>query len=83
MVMFSLSEALSDIEKGDGIIHWYEYRETYSATWTNPKQWQMGHTSDLMMIVGSITGILTSIIREMGKLYKLPHILHERSRKLT
>ena len=38
------------------------------VSWTDPKQWQMGHTSDLMMIIRSNTGILTIVIREMGKL---------------
>ena len=33
----------------------------------NPKQWQMGHTSKSMMIIRSSTGILTIIIRKMGK----------------
>ena len=32
----------------------------------NPKQWQMVHTSDLMMvIIGQITHILTIITREL------------------
>ena len=38
------------------------------ASWPNPKQWQMGHTCDLMMIIRSISGILPIIVSEMGKL---------------
>ena len=45
--------------------------EGYTAhiivSWPNPKQWQMDHTSNLMMMTSS-TGILTIIIRKMGKL---------------
>ena len=33
----------------------------------NPKQWQMGHTSDLIMIIKSSTNILPIIIKGMGK----------------
>ena len=39
------------------------------VSWANHKQWQMGHASDLMMIIRSSTCIRTIIIREMGKLY--------------
>ena len=35
---------------------------------TKPKQWRMGHTSDLMIVIRKSTHILTIIIREMGKL---------------
>ena len=38
------------------------------VSWPNPKQWQMDHTSDLMMILRSSTGISTIIIWGMGKL---------------
>ena len=38
------------------------------VSWPNPKPWQMGHTSDLMMILKRSTHILTIIIRELGKL---------------
>ena len=31
--------------------------------WPNPKQWQMGHTSDLMIIIRWSTHILTIIVR--------------------
>ena len=44
--------------------------QNYPILWTywTPKQWQMGHISDLMMIIRLSERILTIIIREMGKL---------------
>ena len=41
---------------------------TFLEIYCNLKQWHMGHTSDLMMIIRSHTSILTLIIRETGKL---------------
>ena len=38
------------------------------VSWPNPKQWQKGHTSDLMMIIRSSDSILSIITRDMGKL---------------
>ena len=37
------------------------------VSWPNHKQWKMGHTSDLMMILRWSTLSLTIIIRKMGK----------------
>ena len=47
-------------------------------SWPNLKQWQIDLISDLMMIIRQNTRILTSIIREMGKVNTHLHILHER-----
>ena len=48
----------------------YENIESHTAhsivSWPKPKQWQMGWF--FLMIIRSHTGILTIIIREMGKL---------------
>ena len=46
----------------------YKNIEGYTAhiivSWPNPKQWQMGHTSNLMMMMRSSTGILTIVIKK-------------------
>ena len=38
------------------------------VSWPNPKLWQMGHTSDLMMIIRWSTRIRTIMIKQMGML---------------
>ena len=38
------------------------------ASWPNPKQWVIVHTSDMMMIIRQSIYILSIITREMGKL---------------
>ena len=38
------------------------------VSWPDPKQWQIDHASDFMMIIKYSTHILTIIISEMGKL---------------
>ena len=43
-----------------------------NVSWPKPKQSQMGHTSDLMMIIRWSKRILTITTREMGKLNTAP-----------
>ena len=38
------------------------------ASWPNPKQWVIVHTSDLMMMIKQSIYILSIITKEMGKL---------------
>ena len=38
------------------------------VSWPFTKRWQLGHTSDLMMIIRSNSGICSIVIKEMGRL---------------